>query len=61
MLGDGDDLRDLGAMLEELLALVADGTISPMLSQTVSLDEVPAALSAMSRHEVRGKAVLVQP
>ena len=48
-------------MLEELLALVADGTISPMLSQTVSLDEVPAALSAMSRHEVRGKAVLVQP
>lgn len=57
ILGDERARRDLGTMLAELLVLVAEGSIDPMTSVTVALDEVPKTLDAMTRFGVRGKAV----
>jgi hypothetical protein len=56
------DLRartDLSVMLTELLTLVADGRLDPMLNRTVPLEEVPAALTELSDRHVRGKLVAV--
>lgn len=56
---DGDERAraDLSTMLGELLALVADGNLDPMLSRTLPLGEVPSALGQLSERHVRGKFV----
>ncbi|MER5753851.1 zinc-binding dehydrogenase [Streptomyces sp. NPDC002088] len=55
--GDERPRADLSAMLGELLTLVADGHLDPMLSRTLPLSEVPSALGQLSERHVRGKLV----
>ena len=57
--GDERARADLSVMLGELLTLVAAGQLAPMVSRTVSLDEVPSALGELSGRHVRGKLVYV--
>jgi NADPH:quinone reductase len=57
--GDGRARAQLSTMLTDLLTLLADKRIDPMLSRTVSLEEVPAALVELSGRGVRGKIVFV--
>lgn len=57
--GTDADRRRLGTMLTDLLHMVAEGTIDPMLVHQLSLEQVPQALGALSRHELTGKAVFV--
>ncbi len=49
-----DDLARMGA---ELVALVADGSIDPLISEVVALDAVPDALRRLQAGRVRGKIV----
>ncbi|MFD7134682.1 zinc-binding dehydrogenase [Streptomyces sp. NPDC059894] len=56
--GDARARADLSAMLGELLALVADGRLDPMLSRTLTPEQVPAALTELAGRRVRGKLVL---
>jgi NADPH:quinone reductase len=58
--GDRRSRAQLATMLSELLALTAEGRLDPMLSRTVSLDEVPSALVELSGRGVRGKIVYVR-
>ncbi|KOG09541.1 zinc-binding dehydrogenase [Streptomyces viridochromogenes] len=58
--GDGRVRTQLSTMLTDLLTLLADKRIAPMLSRTVSLEEVPAALVELSGRGVRGKIVYVR-
>ncbi len=55
--GDPRAIRDLARMGEELAALVAAGTIDPMVGDVVALDEVPNALHELAERHVRGKIV----
>ncbi|MBM7705036.1 zinc-binding dehydrogenase [Metabacillus iocasae] len=48
---------DLAKMGDELLALVADQKVSPMIARTISLEEVPEALVELSQRHVKGKIV----
>lgn len=48
---------DLAEMGKELMKLVQDGKIMTMLSKHVSLEEIPQALTDLSRRHVRGKIV----
>lgn len=57
--GDEHDRAALAEMLEELLDLIADGTLDPMISATIPLEDVAGTLAAMARFEVRGKVVAV--
>ncbi|MFF6804510.1 zinc-binding dehydrogenase [Streptomyces sp. NPDC012616] len=57
--GDRRARAQLSTMLTDLLALLADKRIDPMLSRTASLEEVPAALVELSGRGVRGKIVYV--
>ena len=47
----------LSTMLTELLSMAADGRLDPMLTRTVALEDVPAALTELSGRRVRGKLV----
>ncbi|MFE4145065.1 zinc-binding dehydrogenase [Peribacillus sp. YIM B13472] len=49
--------EDLGVIGEEVLKLVNERKISPMLEEIISLEEVPDALSRLSERHVRGKIV----
>ncbi len=49
--------EDLGHMAAELSQLVADGQISAMINQTVTLEEIPDALRQIADRHVRGKIV----
>ncbi|UPM52516.1 zinc-binding dehydrogenase [Gottfriedia acidiceleris] len=56
----GDDFiaqQDLGKMGNELLALLAQKEISPMISKVISLEEIPSALLELSKRHVKGKIV----
>lgn len=55
--GDHRARADLAVMLTRLLTLVADGRLAPMLTRTVALEEVPAALDELAGRHVRGKLV----
>lgn len=55
--GDDRDVQRLGANLGELLALVGDGKLRPMVDHTFPLEQVPDALTAMSERRLIGKAV----
>ncbi|MDX2939343.1 zinc-binding dehydrogenase [Streptomyces ipomoeae] len=58
--GDGRARAQLSTILTDLLTLLADKRIDPMLSRTVSLEDVPAALVELSGRGVRGKIVYVR-
>ncbi|HYK74111.1 MAG TPA: zinc-binding dehydrogenase [Pseudoneobacillus sp.] len=49
--------KDLGVMGDEMLKLVAEGKISSMLKEVITLAEVSAALSRLSERHVKGKIV----
>lgn len=54
-----DAQLDLARMASEMIAMVADGRIDPMIEQRVGLDEVPAGLAQLETRHVRGKIVAV--
>ena len=56
--GDRKSQEDLAAMANELIGWVKDGKISPMLSETISLESVPEALMRLAARHVRGKIVV---
>ncbi|ELK47028.1 alcohol dehydrogenase [Halobacillus sp. BAB-2008] len=51
--------KDLGMMGDAMLRFVADKKLSPMLKDTVAMEEVPAALERLSERHVNGKLVAV--
>jgi NADPH:quinone reductase-like Zn-dependent oxidoreductase len=51
--------KELATMNEELAQLVAEGRISPMISEKITLDEIPQGLKKLSERHVRGKIVAV--
>ena len=55
--GDKKSQVDLATMGEELITLVAKEKLSPMLTETIDLAQVPAALARLSQRHVRGKIV----
>lgn len=50
---------DFAAMGDEMLALLAEGKIDPMITETLSLDDVPDALRRLRARAVTGKLVAV--
>jgi NADPH:quinone reductase-like Zn-dependent oxidoreductase len=44
-------------MAKEMIALVADGKIAPLVEQRIALHEVPAGLAQLETRHVRGKIV----
>ncbi|KMS75188.1 hypothetical protein ACM01_11140 [Streptomyces viridochromogenes] len=59
--GDERARRQLSTMLTELLSMAADGRLDPMVTRTIALEDVPAALTELSGRRVRGKLVQVFP
>jgi NADPH2:quinone reductase len=55
--GDRVAQEDLARMARELGALVAQGKISPMLTETIALEAVPEGLTRLAGRHVRGKIV----
>jgi NADPH:quinone reductase len=51
--------KDLATMNEKLANLVVEGELSSMISEKVTLEEVPAALIKLSERHVKGKIVAV--
>ena len=47
------------ANMEQLLAWAADGRLTPHIHATYRFEEVAAALGAIARREVKGKAILI--
>lgn len=50
--------QDFASMLDDLLAMVHQGTLDPMIDRTIDLDEVPSALRAMRDGKASGKIVV---
>lgn len=57
--GDRRDQKRLGSNLAELLNRLSVGTLRSMVDHTFSLDQVPAALTAMTERRLAGKALYV--
>jgi len=55
--GGYDAQAELGQMGQEMIAMVADGRIDPLVSEVISLEEVPAELERLMGRHVRGKIV----
>ncbi|MDI6401845.1 zinc-binding dehydrogenase [Balneolaceae bacterium ANBcel3] len=56
--GDTENLKDIahgGAWMAEAMKV---GTIDPMITKTISLDKIPAALSELETGHVKGKIVV---
>lgn len=51
--------KDLVTMLTAIMRRVANGTLDAMLTETVSLADVPAALAHLATRHARGKTVYV--
>jgi NADPH:quinone reductase len=51
--------KDLAAMNEELANLVVEGKLSTMISEKITLEEVPSGLIKLSERHVKGKIVAV--
>ena len=51
--------KDLVTMLTAIMRRVANGTLDAMLTETVSLAHVPAALAHLATRHARGKTVYV--
>ncbi|MFT5090699.1 MAG: NADPH2:quinone reductase [Candidatus Latescibacterota bacterium] len=50
---------DLAQMAGEMIALVADKKINPMVEQVIALEDIPAGLAQLESRHVRGKIVAV--
>lgn len=48
---------DLARMAEEMIALVADGRLDPMVEEVVAPEAIPSALARLQTRHVRGKIV----
>ena len=48
---------DLAKMAEEMVAMVADGKIDPMIEQVIGLEDIPSGLAQLQTRHVRGKIV----
>jgi NADPH2:quinone reductase len=48
---------DLARMAEEMIALVADGQLDPMVEEVVAPEAIPSALARLQTRHVRGKIV----
>jgi NADPH:quinone reductase-like Zn-dependent oxidoreductase len=57
--GSGDLMaqKDLARMGAELMDLIHTRKVDPMVSEVISLDEVPVSLSLMAERRIRGKIV----
>ncbi len=55
--GDIDAQKDLAQMLQEFAKLVCEKKINTMIQQTISLEQIPAALERLSGRHVRGKII----
>jgi NADPH:quinone reductase len=55
--GDRPSQEDLAAMANELIGWVQEGRISPMLSETISMEDIPQALLRLANRHVKGKIV----
>ncbi|MDQ0200345.1 zinc-binding dehydrogenase [Neobacillus ginsengisoli] len=55
--GDVKAEKDLALIGDEMLALVAQGKVSSMLKEVITLDEIPEALIRLSERHVKGKIV----
>lgn len=55
--GDRPSQEDLASMANELMASVEAEKISPMLSETIAMEEIPDALTRLAGRHVRGKIV----
>ncbi len=54
-----DEQLDLARMANEMIALVAEGKIDPLVEQRISLEEIPAGLAQLETRHVKGKIVAV--
>ncbi|AZB44164.1 zinc-binding alcohol dehydrogenase [Bacillus sp. FJAT-42376] len=54
---DFESQKDLAAMGDEMLELLKAGKIESLLSETISLEEIPEALVRLSERHVKGKIV----
>ncbi|QHT62213.1 zinc-binding dehydrogenase [Paenibacillus lycopersici] len=57
--GDSRAERDLAAMAEAFMAMLAAGEIDPMIGKRIALAEVPQELTRLAERHVRGKIVVV--
>jgi len=48
---------DLACMADEMIAMVADGTVDSMVERVVGFDEIPGSLAEIEKRHVRGKIV----
>ena len=55
--GDIPAQKDLARMGNEMLEMLSQKQISSMLTEVISLEEIPAALTRLSERHVRGKIV----
>jgi len=49
--------EDLGRMATEMMALVQDGKITPIVTEQITLESIPKALERLAEGHVRGKIV----
>lgn len=50
--------EDLAAMADEFMQLMVDKKVSAMVTEVISLEELPSALTRLSERHVRGKIVV---
>jgi NADPH:quinone reductase-like Zn-dependent oxidoreductase len=48
---------DLANMAQEMIALVAEKKVDPMIQQVINMEEIPAGLAQLQTRHVRGKIV----
>jgi len=59
--GGPEARADLSAMLGELMALVAEGSLSARIADTLNLGEVPQGYARIKNGHMTGKLVMVDP
>lgn len=50
--------REHHDVIDRLAVHLADGSVTPAIGRTVTLDEVPATVAALASGEIRGKAIV---
>ena len=55
--GDQIAIQDLGNIAKEMGQLVSEKKVNPMLTEVISLEEIPEGLNRLKRRHVRGKIV----
>ncbi len=51
--------RDFAAMGDEMLAMLGNGQLDPMITETMALEDIPDALKRLRARQVKGKLVAV--